>query len=123
RSKAKYRGPATLILPAHLCLTKFIKVPRVAAAQREKILRFEAEQNIPYTLSDVVWDTVVESETATEADLMLVAAKVEVLDALCDAADRAGFEICAVLPAPCTTLAGFKLHAGNRGNDFLGLNV
>lgn len=123
RRKTKYRGPAILVLPAHLCLTKFVKVPRVDAVQREKILRFEAEQNIPYALSDVVWGSVAVSDTATETDVLLAAAKLEVLDVLCDAADAAGFKINTVSPAQCATLAGFRLVAGTAGKCFLGLNV
>lgn len=123
RTKTKYRGPVVLLLPAHFCLTKFIKVPRVDAGQREKIIRFEAEQNIPYALSDVVWGSIAVSETATETDMLLAATKRDSLDLLCDAADEAGFLLDAVVPAQCATLAGFKLVAGDSGKTFLGLNV
>ena len=55
RGKMKQAGPVVLVLPAHLALTKLIKTPRVEPAKREKVIRFEAEQSIPYALADVVW--------------------------------------------------------------------
>ncbi len=123
RKRTKNRGPVTLLLPAQLCLTKFIKLPRVEATQREKILRFEAAQNIPYAIEDVVWDSVAVNETATESEALLVAAKCDSLDALCLAVQSAGFEPRRVLPAMLATLAGFKLIAGNGGGNFLGVNL
>jgi type IV pilus assembly protein PilM len=123
RTRIKHRGPVTLLLPAQMCLTKFIKLPTVEAAQRQKILQFEAAQNIPYALAEVVWDSVVVNEAPTELEVLLAAAKFEILDPLCAAVQQAGFEPARVVPSSFATLAGFKLLAGNNGAGFLGLNL
>ena len=109
RQRVKSRGPVTLVLPAHLALTKVIKAPRVAPAQRQKIVRFEAEQNIPYALVDVVWGSVVAGEFGSELEVMLVAAKREAVEAVCAAVQAAGFDLRMILPSPLATLAGFRL--------------
>ncbi len=109
RLRIKTGGPAVLVLPAHLALTKLIKTPRVEPAQREKVIRFEAEQSIPYALADVVWDSVVASGPAPDLEVLLVAAKLEAVERLCAAAQAAGFEPRLVLPSPLATLAGFRL--------------
>ena len=123
RKRIKNRSPVTLLLPAQLSLTKFIKLPRVEAAQREKILRFEAAQNIPHAIEEVVWDSVAVNETETESEALLAAAKRDRLDALCLTVQSAGFEPRRILPATFATLAGFKLIPGNGGGNFLGVNL
>jgi type IV pilus assembly protein PilM len=103
----KHRGPITVVLPGHLVLTKLIKTPRVDAAKREKIIRFEAQQNIPYALADVVWGHAVCGETALDLDVMLCAAKREPVEALCAAIERAGLVPRALVPpAPALDAAG-----------------
>lgn len=89
--RMRFRGAVTLVLPGHLVLTKFIKTPRVDAAKRAKVIQFEAQQNIPYALNDVVWAHAVVGESDLDLDVMLCAAKLEAVDALCAAAESAGF--------------------------------
>lgn len=123
RSRLRIRGRAVLVLPAHLVLTRLIKIPRVAAAQRTKLIRFEAEQNFPSALEEVVWDSVVAGAGEAEESVLLAAAKRDVVEALCTAAQAAGFEPDQVLPAQLATLAGFRLTQPDR-TDLLGvLNI
>lgn len=91
-------GPVTIVLPGHLVLAKSIRTPRLEAAKRDKIVRFEAQQNIPYTLADVVWGHAVTSESVDATDVVLCAAKLDAVDALCAAVEAAGFQPRAVLP-------------------------
>lgn len=98
RSRVKYRGPVAVVLPGHLVLTKFIRTPRVDAAKREKVVRFEAQQNIPYALNDVVWDHAVTGETDLDLEVMLCAAKLDAVETLCRALEQAGFIPQALLP-------------------------
>jgi type IV pilus assembly protein PilM len=109
RRQMKAGGPVVLVLPAHLALTKFIKVPRVDPATREKVIRFEASQNIPHALPDVAWDSVVVGERDLDLEVMLAAAKLDAVEPLCDAAQAAEFEPRVVLPSPLATLAAFRL--------------
>jgi len=89
--RLRSRGPVTLVLPGHLVLTKFLKTPRVDAAKRARVVQFEAQQNIPYALTDVVWDHAIVGETDLALEVMLCAAKRDAVDALCVAAASAGF--------------------------------
>lgn len=116
-------GPTVLVLPAHLPLTKQIKAPRVAPAKRAKIIRFEAEQAIPHALTEVVWDTVVSGQTDATEDILLVAAKREILEQLCAAAQAAGFRPVRILPSPLATLAGFRVARPGLVRPALVLNL
>lgn len=109
RGSVKTAGPTVLVLPAHLTLTRLIRTPRVSPAQRDKVIRFEAEQNIPYALADVVWDSVVASDHEQEIEMLLAAAKREVVEPLCAAAQAAGFVPRFILPSTLATLAAFRL--------------
>ena len=52
-----YEGRECVItVPGHLALTKFVKTPAVERSKRDRIVQFEASQNIPYPLNEVAWD-------------------------------------------------------------------
>lgn len=123
RGKLKSGGPAVLVLPAHLALTKLIKTPRVEPAKREKVILFEAELSIPYALADVVWDSTVAAEHDHDFEVLLAAAKLEAVEPLCAAVQAAGFEPRLVLPSPLATLAAFRLVHATSKESALVLNL
>lgn len=105
----RWTGQVILVLPAHLALTKQIKTPRVDPAKREKVIRFEAEQAIPYALADVVWDSTISGEGEAEQEVMLVAAKRDLIEQLYTVVQVAGFTPSRILPSSLATLAGWRL--------------
>ncbi|SDS49922.1 pilus assembly protein PilM [Opitutus sp. GAS368] len=123
RAKLKPGGPVVLVLPAHLSLTKLIKTPRVDPAKREKVIRFEAEQSIPYALDDVVWDSVVAAEHDLDLEVLLAAARLEAVEPLCAAVQAAGFEPRLILPSSLATLAAFRLVHDTPKEPALVLNL
>ena len=123
RAKLKCGGPVVLVLPAHLALTKLIKTPRVEPAKRAKVIRFEAEQSIPYALTDVVWDTVVAAEHDLDLEVLLAATKLEAVEPLCAAVQEVGFEPRLILPSPLATLAAFRLVHASPQEPALVLNL
>jgi len=123
RGKVKQAGPVVLVLPAHLALTKLIRTPRVEPAKREKVIRFEAEQGIPYALADVVWDHTVAAERDLDLEVLLAAAKREAVEPLCAAVQAAGFEPALILPSPLATLAAFRLVHDQAKEPALILNL
>src|SRR3954469_4078540 len=92
-ARSRVNGPAAIAVPGHLALTKFIKTPSVAKEKRGKILAFEAAENIPYPLEEVVWDYAVVSDDSFDLEVMLAAAKADAMQALCGAAEAAGFPV------------------------------
>lgn len=101
-------GEVTVVLPPHLTLTKFVRVPRVNAAKRERIVQFEAQQALPLALDDLAWDSAVAGETDHETELLLSAVKRENLDALQAALEGAGFVSHRMVPAFAAMLAGYR---------------
>ncbi len=119
----KWAGPVVLVLPAHLTLIKQIRTPRVEPAKREKIIRFAAEQAIPYALTEVVWDYVFSGEREGEEEVMLAAAKGDILEQLCAVAMGAGFTPGRILPSSLATLAGYRLTQPVQSQPALALNL
>lgn len=109
-ARRRLSGAAAIAVPGHLALTKFIKTPSVAKEKRVKIVSFEAAENIPYPLEEVVWDHLVVADDGFDLEVMLSAVKFDAMQSLCSAADAAGF------PAERATPAGLALVHAFRYN-------
>lgn len=106
----RFSGPLHIAPPSHEVLLKFLKVPQVAPAKRAKVIEFEAQQNIPYPLNEVVWSAGPVCEDAHEFEIALAAAKRELMEELCGTVRRAGW-----MPA-CIEPASLAMHRGFRHN-------
>ena len=109
-TRHRLRGTATLCLPGHLALTKFVKTPSIGKDKRDKIVAFEAAENIPYPLSEVIWDYTVVADDGLDIELMLVAAKTETVDGLCMGAAAVGIPTEAAIPAGLALRSAFRYH-------------
>ena len=108
--RERWSGPVTLGVPGHLALTKFLKTPAVAKSKRDKILQFEAAQNIPYPLAEVVWDHVLVSEDEVDLELVLTATKTEAMAALSSAVEAAGVSVVRIVPAGLALRDAFRFN-------------
>ena len=106
----KFEGDAAIGLPGHHILGKFIKTPAVEESKRDKIVLFEAQQNIPYPLDEVVWDYQVVAEQGLDLELMLAAAKKDVVDGACEALADAKLSVTSVLPSSVAVMRCFKYN-------------
>jgi type IV pilus assembly protein PilM len=88
-----------LLVPGHLSLTKYIKVPHVDEAKRQRIIQFEARQNIPYPLDEVVWDYQIVHDDGIDFEVALCAIKLEIVEALLVQCRDIGFEPEVIEPA------------------------
>jgi len=122
-SREKLGGITALAVPGHLALTKFIKTPSVAQEKRDKIVAFEAAENIPYPLEEVVWDYVVVSDDSFDLELMLTAAKFDAIQALCGAADSAGFPVERALPAALALRNAFRYNYPEVHDSVIVVNI
>lgn len=109
-ARRKLSGAAAIAVPGHLALTKFIKTPSVAKEKRTKIVSFEAAENIPYPLEDVVWDHVVVADDGFDLEVMLAAVKFDAMQSLCGAADAAGFPVERATPSSLALYHAFRYN-------------
>lgn len=109
-ARHKLSGPCALAVPGHLALTKFVKTPSVAKEKRGKIVSFEAAENIPYPLEEVVWDYLVAGDDGFDLEVMLTAVKFDAMQTLCGAADAAGFPVERAIPAGLALYHAFRYN-------------
>jgi len=90
---------------------RFVKLPPVDAAQVEQVVRFEAQQNVPFPIDEVTWDYQMmpaRSAGSSEAEAVIVAIKKEVLESEVMAVERSGLSIKQVDVAPFALLNAFR---------------
>ena len=91
------------VLPAHTVFTRAvpIDVPGGMAGKVDTIVKFEAHQNIPFPLEEVVWDYVVMGETSAGAvNVVFLAVKTDILESIGKTISSAGLKIHSVTVAP-----------------------
>ncbi len=121
--RAGASGAAVLSIPGHLTLTKFVKTPAVDKTKRDKVLQFEAQQNIPYPLSEVVWDYQTISDDSLDLEVMLAAVKLDVAEALCRSVRGAGVSPSSVLPSTIALYRSFKYNYPEVSGTSLVVNI
>ena len=90
---------------------RFVKLPPVDAAQVEQVVKFEAQQNVPFPIDEVTWDYQMMPTRAagsSEAEAVIVAIKKEVIEAEVEAVEKAGVKIKQVDVAPFALLNAFR---------------
>jgi type IV pilus assembly protein PilM len=114
------KGDVTVIVPGYQLLSKGIKVPHVEASRQAQIIAFEAQQNIPYPLTEVVWGHQVIADDGVETDVMLVAFKSQAANRLCNAISDLGFKTTGVQAASLLDLNAYRYaYKGATGTTLL----
>jgi len=89
---------------------RFVKLPPVDPAQVEQVVKFEAQQNVPFPIDEVTWDYQMMPTRAngSEAEAVIVAIKKEVIEAEVEAVQRVGVKIKQIDVAPFALLNAFR---------------
>ncbi len=122
-TRNRLSGPCSLAVPGHLALTKFIKTPSVAKEKRRKMVEFEAAENIPHPLNEVVWDHVVVADDGFDLEVMLSAVKFDAMQTLCTACDAAGFPVERALPSGMALQHAFRYNYPDVTDSVILVNV
>lgn len=84
-------APLLMTLPGQRVFPRYVKLPPVAPDKISEMVEIEAEQNVPFPISEVVWDfQTIESEDDVELNVLLVAAKKEDIKELTDGVIQTG---------------------------------
>ncbi|MBI4622228.1 MAG: pilus assembly protein PilM [Verrucomicrobia bacterium] len=122
-ARHKLAGAASIAVPGHLALTKFIKTPSMAKDRRANIIAFEAAENIPYPLEEVVWDHLVVADDSFDLEIMLTAVKFDAMQSLCVAADSAGFPVERAMPAGLALCHAFRYNYPEIRDSVIVVNI
>ncbi len=93
----------------HTVFTRFVKLPPVQGDKLEQIVEFEARQNVPFPINEVVWDfELVGEKGAIEPEVVLVAMKADSLNDLNDQVEAGGMKGAGVDLAPMALFNAFR---------------
>jgi type IV pilus assembly protein PilM len=100
--------------PGFHVFSKFVKLPPVDTSKVTQIIRYEAQQNVPFPLDEVVWDYQILGTSATnELEVLLVAVKSEIVEGLFRVAEGAGLRMKLVDVSPAALCNAFRYNYGD----------
>lgn len=117
------KGKAVLLAPGYQLLTKGIKVPHVEASRRAQIIAYEAQQSIPYPLSEVVWDNQILSDDGVETDVLIIAVKAALINEFCNKVAQTGITPESVQAATVLDYNAYRHVYAEHGEDTLLVNI
>ena len=88
--------------PGFHVFSKFVKLPPVDAGKVTQMIQYEAQQNVPFPLAEVVWDyQILGSTSGGELEVLLVAIKADIVEGLFRTTESAKLrlQLCDVSPA------------------------
>src|SRR5256885_5746354 len=90
---------------------RFVKLPSVEEEKIDRIIAFEAQQNVPFPIDEVVWDyQLVGGGTDEQMQVVLVAIKSDLLEALNSTVEAAGLRPLVVDVAPMALYNAFRYN-------------
>lgn len=119
----KVEGPASIVVPGYQLLTKTVRVPQVEKSKQAQIIGFEAQNQIPYPLNEVVWDSQVIGTDGVEAEVMLFALKQDAANRLVGAVSSTGLIPTVVESSTLLDYQAWRAASPGDTDDVLLINV
>ena len=102
-------GPVNYATAAQSVFARFVKLPAVEEEKIERIISFEAQQNVPFPIDEVVWDYQLVGGGADEQiQVVLVAIKADLLEGVNAAVESAGMRTSIVCVATMALYNAFR---------------
>lgn len=116
KTKARYA------ISGQSVFTRFVKLPPLQDDNIEQLVTFEAQQHVPFPLSEVVWDYEL-IEGAGEKEVVIVAIKSDALDEINAAVNDSGLGTAEVDVAPMAIYNSFRASYGNPEEPILLIDI
>ena len=99
--------------PGFHVFSKFVKLPPVDSGKVEQIIQYEAQQNVPFPLSEVVWDyQILGSAPSGELEVLLVAIKADIVEGLFRVVEQAKLNLHLCDASPAALCNAFRYNYG-----------
>lgn len=83
-------GRVLISVSGQAVFSRFVKLPPVDKEKVFQIIQYEAQQNVPFPMNELVWDYQLIGGSTGELDVMLAAIKADIIEKLTDSVERAG---------------------------------
>jgi type IV pilus assembly protein PilM len=109
--KLAKKEQARITLPSQSVFSRFVRLPGASAQDVTEIIKFEAQQNVPFPIDEVVWDYQIMGEARDGSwDVGLVAIKADQLTEVVEAVGRAGIVPITIDAAPVAVYNAFRYN-------------
>jgi type IV pilus assembly protein PilM len=96
-------------IAGHIVFTRFVKLPPFQDDKADQIVEFEARQNVPFPINEVIWDyEFIDVPGSTEREVALVAIKADALNDVNDQVESVGLVTVGVDLAPLAVYNAFR---------------
>lgn len=110
--------------PGFHVFSKFVKLPPVDSTKVTQIIQYEAQQNVPFPLAEVVWDYQILGATSTgELEVLLVAIKADVVEGLFRVTEQAGLSLQIADVSPAALCNAFRYNYGDLDDCTMLLDI
>src|SRR5437899_7397689 len=100
--------------PGFHVFSKFVKLPPVDAGKVTQIIQYEAQQNVPFPLEEVVWDyQILDSTPGGELEVLLVAIKSDIVEGLFRVTATGGLRLQLADVSPAALCNAFSYNYGD----------
>src|SRR5689334_8430457 len=102
-------GPVNYAVPGQSVFARFVKLPAIEEEKVDQLIAFEAQQNVPFPIDEVVWDYQLVGAGADEqVQVVLVAIKSDLLDEINVAVEGSRLRTAIVDVAPMALYNAFR---------------
>lgn len=100
--------------PGFQVFSKFLKLPPVDSSKVTQIITYEAQQNVPFPLEEVVWDyQILGTMPSGELEVLLVAIKQDIVEGLFKASEAVGLRLNLVDVSHAALCNAFRYNYGD----------
>ena len=85
-------GPVAVSVSGQMVVPRYVKLPPVTPDKIAQIVKYEAQQNVPFPMDEVVWDYQLVGQETGELSVLLVAVKGELVKNMTDCVEAAGLD-------------------------------
>jgi len=117
-------GVVNICAPGFQVFSKFVKLPPVDAGKVTQIIQYEAQQNVPFPLTEVVWDyQILGTATTGELEVLLVAIKSDIVEGLFRISEQAKLKLQICDASPAALCNAFRYNYGELEDCSLLLDI
>ena len=111
-------------VPAQSVFARFVKLPALDVAKIDKVIAFEAQQNVPFPIDEVVWDyQLVGGGLGEQIEVVIVAIKRDLLDDINSAVEETALRTRIVDVASMALYNAFRYSYPDMGDCSLLLDI
>ncbi len=116
-------GPAVISVSGQSVFSRFVKLPPVDKDKVHQIILYEAQQNVPFPIDEVVWDYQLIGRGEGDLDVMLAAIKADIIVSITDAVQEAGIQTDTVDVAPMALYNAVRYNYANLAGCTLVIDI